>query len=229
MSRVRDIWDDGAPIYDQIYANNVPYHRSHAVIVDLLPTDRPIEVIDLGAGTGLLAERILKGLPQARVTCVEFSPQMIKQSKQRLSSATESVRFVCADINTWEPKQEYDAVVSCNSLVYRDIDLPRCYARYAGVLKSDGILLNSTVVNTPELPAFAGLAQRIPPPGGQPPSQEVLDFSKTTGRDIAHFGDDSLAVARTVEEHIALLSAAGLNATCAWQYLAQVIIAGVKT
>jgi len=226
MSRVKEIWDEGATIYDQVYANNVPYHRSHAVIVDLLPKDRPIEVLDLGTGTGLLAERILASAPDARVTCLEFSPKMLEQSRRRLASGGGRVDFVGANINSWVPKQEYDAVVSCNALVYRDIDLPECYAKYARALKSDGIFLNSTVVKTPDLPALAALAQRIAPTDGHPPSQEVLDFSKTAGREIAHFGDDSLAVARTIEEHLALLSAAGLNATCAWQYLTQVVIAG---
>ena len=84
-TRVKEIWEQGAALYDRIYAGNAPYHRSHEVIVDLLPKSRPIRILDLGAGTGLLAERILTVLPHSAVTCLDFSPAMIEESRKRLS------------------------------------------------------------------------------------------------------------------------------------------------
>jgi hypothetical protein len=33
-SKVKEIWEQGAGLYDRVYAGNVPYHRSHEVIVD---------------------------------------------------------------------------------------------------------------------------------------------------------------------------------------------------
>ena len=84
-TRVKEIWEAGAALYDRIYAGNVPYHRSHEVIVDLLPKGHPVRVLDLGAGTGLLAERILDALPDGVVTCLDFSPAMIAEARRRLA------------------------------------------------------------------------------------------------------------------------------------------------
>ena len=229
MSRVRDIWDEGAPIYDRIYANNVPYHRSHAAMVDMLPKDRPLQVLDLGAGTGLVGLRVLERVPESRVTCLEFSANMVAEARRKLASFGDRASFVCADMVTWTPPQAYDAIVTCNALVYRDIGLGECYAKYARALKPGGVLLNSTVVKTDALPLLAELMQNVNASVASPVAPDVTEFARTTGRDIAHFGEGSLAVARPVAEHLALLTGAGLVASCPWRYLTQAVVAGVRS
>ena len=85
MSEVRDLWDEGAPFHDEIYANNVPYHRTHEVLVDFLPKARPIHLLNLGAGTGTLARRILERRPESSVTCIAFSSKMGAECERKLA------------------------------------------------------------------------------------------------------------------------------------------------
>jgi len=228
MSQVKDIWDRGAAVYDQVYANNVPYHASHRVIVDLLPKKNPIALLELGTGTGLLAQRILESIPRSQITCIEFSPNMLDKAKERLAGFGARATLLCADLVTWRPPDTYDGVVTCNTLVYRDIDLRGCYAKYARALKPGGMILNSTVVKTDAHPLFAQLMDNMRAPDAPPPSREVLEFARTSGKAIAHFGDDSLAVARTVAEHIEFMAAANLTGACPWQYMTQAVIVGLK-
>jgi SAM-dependent methyltransferase len=228
MSQVKDIWDRGAEIYDEIYANNFPYHMSQGVIVDLLPKTRPVTILELGAGTGLLTHRILETMPGSRITCIEFSPKMVDKARERLAVFGTRATLLCADLVTWSPPDTYDAVVTCNTLVYKDIDLGESYAKYARTLKPGGMVLNSTVVKTDQLPLLAELMGNMNPPDVKPASREVLEFARTSGRAIAHFGEDSLAVARTVAEHLDLMAAADLTAACPWQYMTQAVIVGVR-
>ena len=228
MSRVRDIWEQGAEIYDEIYANNLPYHRSHGAIVDLLPKAKPIAVIDLGAGTGWLAGRILDSIPVSSVTCLDFSPRMIQKAREKLGRFGDRVDFVCADLAEWSGAQRYDAVVTCNALVYRETDLRLSYRRCAELLRPGGLMLNSTVVETDEAAMLSALAANTRTPADVGPSPQVREFAATTGKPISHFGQDSLAFAIPVEQHVELIAAAGLRASCPWHYLAQAVIVGEK-
>jgi len=228
MSRVREIWERGAGGYDEIYANNVPYHRSHAVVVDLLPKKESISVLDLGAGTGLLAERILDRLPQSSVTCLDFSSSMIEQCQRKLARFGARAKLVCADLMTWRNPEPYDAVVTCNALVYKDIDLAECYRKYAAALRAPGMLVNATVVKSDDLSSLMEVMENLHDPDAPPPSEEVLQFASTAGREIAHFGEGSLAFAETVETHLEMLAEAGLSAYCPWHYLAQAVMLGRK-
>lgn len=226
VSEVRDIWDEGAPFYDEIYANNVPYHRSHEVLVDFLPKARPVHVLGLGAGTGTLAKRILERLPQTSVTCTDFSSKMVAECERKLARFAPRVQFVCADIAVWAPRS-CDAVVACNTLVYTELDVGACYARYAETLDPGGLFLNSTVVQHEScLPG--DVVPNVNPDDSSSPSRALLDFARRA-RSISSFEEDSLAVALPVRQDVELMTKAGLTAPCPWQYVIQALLVGVKT
>lgn len=228
-TQVRQIWQQGAALYDRIYAGNVPYHRSHEVIVDLLPKDRPIRVLDLGAGTGSLAMRILDSLPDSFVTCLDFSTAMIAESTRKLGRFGQRADFVCADIAEWPAPSEYDAVVACNALVYRGMDLGLVYKRCAAQLSGGGLFINSTVVECPPVVELSAVMSnfRMPRAADMPP--EAYEFARTVGREIAHFGEDSLAFVMSADMHLELMRKAGLNASCPWHYVTQAVLLGQKT
>lgn len=86
MSDIMEIWNKGASVYDQILQDVLPYQRSHEAIIDFLPKTEEISILDLGAGTGLLSERILGSIPTSFVTCLDFSAKMMDECKHRLAS-----------------------------------------------------------------------------------------------------------------------------------------------
>ena len=230
MSEVMRIWDQGAHLHDEIYAQSIPYHRSHQAIVDLLPTAGSLRILDLGAGTGLLSQRLLKRIPGSSVTCVDFSPRMIAQCQHRLEQYGSRAELLCADIRDWIPPTSYDAVVACNSLVYKEIDVGKCYSKYAEALRPGGVLLNSTVVKQEDDATFRRILNHEAASATvRVRSREITDFARGPGRRIAHFGDGSLAVALSVAEHVALVADARLTALCVWHYLSQAVIAGRKS
>lgn len=230
MSKIiREIWDKGASVYDKILQDVLPYQRSHEAIIDFLPKTGEISVLDLGAGTGLLSERILVSIPTSSVTCLDFSAEMMDKCKHRLVSFGSRVRYVCDDIIKWMPDQNYDAIVTCNTLIYKGINVGDCYAKFGNVLKSDGIFLNSTVLKNEDSVYLTEIMKKIKPPNALSPSKEATDFVQVPGKPISHCGEESLLIVLSQQEHLDLMTNAGLKSTCVWQYLFQAIIMGVKS
>lgn len=56
--------------YDNFYKN---------IATPIEKTDKPVEILDLGAGTGIELEYILEKAPNARITAVDLSEEMLKR------------------------------------------------------------------------------------------------------------------------------------------------------
>lgn len=112
---VRKAFAAGADSYDRARSKLVPcfddfYRTAH----ELLPfgADDRFELLDLGAGTGLLSAMIAAGFPNARLTLFDLTPEMLAIARQRLKPLGKRVKFVTADFAKAAPSKPYDAVVS---------------------------------------------------------------------------------------------------------------------
>lgn len=79
--------------------------------VDLLariPVEAPQTVVDLGCGAGNLAPMFLARWPQARLTGVDSSPEMLAKARAEHPRA----QFVQADIGRWRPAAPVDVLYS---------------------------------------------------------------------------------------------------------------------
>ena len=50
------------------------------------PADAAVEVLDIGAGYGIVSEEALKAFPNARVTLLDYSAPMLEHARRRLSA-----------------------------------------------------------------------------------------------------------------------------------------------
>jgi tRNA (cmo5U34)-methyltransferase len=110
----------------------------------------------LGAGTGNLARRILRASPDAHVTLVDFSPNMLGEAPRVLRAFRGRYETVLADF--WQgqfPAAGYDAVVSSFALHHGrgEAMVGDLYGKIHGWLKAPGVFLCCDVVegDTPEL------------------------------------------------------------------------------
>lgn len=79
--------------------------------LDLLaqvPLERAARVADLGAGAGNVTRLLVERFPSAELTGVDNSPEMLARARSTLPG----VRFVEADIASWQPDQPLDLVFS---------------------------------------------------------------------------------------------------------------------
>lgn len=73
-----------------------------------IPAEAPELVVDLGCGTGNLAPLFLQRWPQAKLTGVDNSREMLDKARADHPHAS----FVQADVGTWRPRQPVDVLYS---------------------------------------------------------------------------------------------------------------------
>lgn len=86
--------------YDRDIRNSIPFHEEiheaiQSFIMDTWAPLAPLDILDLGVGTGLTSKVIQVLLPQANLTVVDFSENMIAGARERLG--VERVNYAVAD------------------------------------------------------------------------------------------------------------------------------------
>jgi ubiquinone/menaquinone biosynthesis C-methylase UbiE len=107
----------------------------------------PLEVIDIGAGYGLLSQLVLQRFPVARTTLLDFSEPMLQEARIRLEGSVPAPRFVKADLmQPWTAQlgRQFDIAVSAFAI--HNLEEPqrvaKSFADVATVLKPGGVFLN---------------------------------------------------------------------------------------
>jgi SAM-dependent methyltransferase len=73
--------------------------RMRDIVLERAPRGGPLQILDVGCGTGALAFRLAESLPEAIVTGVDISPANIRaaEARRRAAPGGDRVRFVRAD------------------------------------------------------------------------------------------------------------------------------------
>ena len=144
---VQHAFDLAAEDYDRTRRRLVPgFDDFYRAAIDLIqfPHDSQIKVLDLGAGTGLLAAFIAYSFPQARITMVDISSEMLDRARARFELGGERFRFEVSDYGVDPIREKYDAVVSALSIHHLSDDQKRSlFARIHGALNDGGVFVNA--------------------------------------------------------------------------------------
>jgi ubiquinone/menaquinone biosynthesis C-methylase UbiE len=112
------------------------------------PRDAALEVLDVGAGYGVVSEEVLQAFPAARITLQDYSQPMLDCARQRLAGRSDRLSYVLGDLldPSW-PEQvggPFDLAVSAIAL--HNLGMPEkifaCYRAIQGLLKPGGCFLN---------------------------------------------------------------------------------------
>jgi len=153
-------FDAAAPTYDAARARLIPcYARFYASAIAVMPfpRDAAIEVLDLGAGTGLLSAWILDSFPRAGLTLVDIAAAMLERARTRLGGAATPPRIIVGDYAREALGGPYDAIVSALSIHHCDDAAKRdLFGRIFAALRPGGIFVNAEQVAgpTPEIEAY---------------------------------------------------------------------------
>jgi SAM-dependent methyltransferase len=112
------------------------------------PGDAAIDVLDVGAGSGVLTEAVLDAFPAARITLQDFSEHMLARAREKFESFNRTIRYVKCDLGdpSW-PQQvggPFDLVVS-GIAIHNLKDLAAmaaCYEAVHGLVKPGGCFLD---------------------------------------------------------------------------------------
>ncbi len=138
--------------YDEDIIRSIPGHEElHRHIDQIIQRDYSsrgkVKALELGVGTGLTAERILRLIPNAEYTAVDFSEQMLAGAKIRLSQY--NVTFIEGDYSQIELPGSQDLVVSVIGMHHQktDDDKKRMFQRvYQALKKNQGLFVFGDLV-----------------------------------------------------------------------------------
>lgn len=107
-----------AAVYDRRWSAYIG-HSTHETL-KRLPRDpgQGMWVLDVGCGTGVLLEAILRRFPTVQVTGVDLSPSMLHFARQRLPDHIRLVEGPAEDLPVDDAR--FDLVVSCSAFHYFD-------------------------------------------------------------------------------------------------------------
>jgi ubiquinone/menaquinone biosynthesis C-methylase UbiE len=117
-----------------------------------LAPDVAIEVLDVGAGYGVVTEELFKVFPNARVTLQDYSAPMFEHARQRLAIYSERTRYVTSDLSmpSWVESAggPFDLAVSAIAIHnLREEELSaRVYRDIRELIKPNGAFLNYELV-----------------------------------------------------------------------------------
>ncbi len=100
-----------------------------------VPVPDPGRVVDIGCGPGNSTELLVERWPQAQVSGLDTSPDMLDKARKRLPG----IRFEQADAAGWKPERPVD-VIFANAVFQWLPEHPAVFRRLMGLLAPGGAL-----------------------------------------------------------------------------------------
>jgi tRNA (cmo5U34)-methyltransferase len=107
------------------------------------PPAQAIEVLDLGAGTGLFSLHILEKYPNARFLLYDVAGKMLDGARQRFRAFPRQFEYRVGDYRKLETTHAYDLVISSLSIHHlADEEKQALFRSVHGVLRAPGVFIN---------------------------------------------------------------------------------------
>lgn len=146
----RAVFNATAPSYDRDRMKLIPGNETfYAAALELIPADAT-HIVELGAGSGLFSAMLRAALPEAHLTLIDFSENMLALAQGRLKENSTHIRFLLADYTTEPLPSNADAIVS--SLSIHHLEDERKHALLPHVfdaLRPGGIFINADHIAGP--------------------------------------------------------------------------------
>ena len=143
---VEQAFSEAAPDYDVWVKQALPaYVELYSVAVEIVPfaQDRPLEIADLGAGSGLFTRHVQTAYPRARFTLVDASPNMLDLARKRFEQRTESFTFVEQRLEDFADTERFDVVISSLAIHHlENADKRSLFKRIFVALRPGGVFIN---------------------------------------------------------------------------------------
>lgn len=132
--------------YDGWIRKAVPgYDEMFAIARELLsfPEGAEVDVLDLGAGTGLFSRLVLGKYPCGRFVLVDVAEKMLDVARERFRDYAGQVRYRVEDYRYLREDERFDLVISALSIHHlADEEKRTLFDRVHAALRKGGVFLN---------------------------------------------------------------------------------------
>lgn len=142
---VSDVFDNHSKIYDNERKDLIPgFDDFYGLAIDVMDfKGSSPKVLDLGAGTGILTEFLLKKYPKAKVELVDLADNMLDEARLKFKD-NPNITFRNEDYLNAEFDGEYDIIMSALSIHHLETNEKKfLYKKYVDLLNDDGIFVNA--------------------------------------------------------------------------------------
>ena len=143
---VEQAFSEAAPDYDTWVKQALPaYEALFSVAVEIIPFahDRPLEIADLGAGSGLFTRHVQSAYPNAAFTLVDASREMLDLARKRFQQRTDSFSFIEQRLEDFSEPERFDVVISSLAIHHlEDADKRSLFKRIFNALRPGGAFIH---------------------------------------------------------------------------------------
>lgn len=143
-------WDPGQ--YLKFSADRL---RPALELIARIPLEAPETVVDLGCGPGTVTRILAERWPDARITGLDSSPDMLAEAR----SGGETIQWVEGDAATWAPEAPVDLLFSNAALHWLD-DHAALFPRLLDCVRPGGVLAVQMPNNFGQ-PSHTGIAETV--------------------------------------------------------------------
>lgn len=153
-------FDRSAESYDSWMRLALPgYDEIFSTALEIMPfeVDKAIEVLDLGAGTGLFSWHVFGKYPQARFVLCDLAPKMLELARERFQGYEDQFEYVLRDYRDYQSTRRFDLVISSLSIHHlTDEEKRKLFGDVYRSLRDGGVFVNVDQIKgpTPEMGAL---------------------------------------------------------------------------
>lgn len=149
MPDLKKHFNKEAEAFDEQVQKNIPcYNEMLTALINAIPDNKKNpKILDLGCGTGNITQKVLTRFPDAKVTCLDLSENMIEIAKDKLSDY-EKIEYIVGDFTQMQIETKYDVILSSLALhhIPNDEEKESMYKDIYEALEKDGVFLNADVI-----------------------------------------------------------------------------------
>ncbi len=141
LEKMADFFAARVEMYDEHMLNDVPGCKNAYIKTAQLIPKNTQTILDLGCGTGLEIDEILRRLPDVRITGIDLCPQMLDKLRQK--HPEKNLDLICGDyFKVSFAEKSFDCAVSFQTMHhFYPEDKAELYKKICRSLKDNGLYI----------------------------------------------------------------------------------------